>query len=380
MRSTRRAARPHRGRGAPRARCPRWRRARDPPRPGDGPGSPGSAPETLAVGPPADAEEVDQLNQEPRLARAALAHLLHEPAEPGDEAIAADPQERSRRHVADTRRLDHEDPGPAIGEAAVPVDDLDVASPSSVERHGTIAGTQVRVRAVKAPTRTGLKRRLISASSAPGQRAWGRSWAMEGSGVVRGSARAVRTVTPAARRAAPERWSIPFSRSGQGRRTGSGVSSPRIRAPRANSPLAEAAFEERPNLPPGAREARATQSHEQTTFLPLGPRGRRGCHGRDGGRGRTRAAAAVRPRQDGEPGLFSPLRIRGVTLRNRIAMSPMCQYSSEDGFANDWHLAHHAARAVGEQDCSSPRPRGSSPRAASLPTASASGRTSTSRL
>ncbi len=49
----------------------------------------------------------------------------------------------------------------------------------------------------------------------------------------------------------------------------------------------------------------------------------------------------------GEPGLFSPLKIRGVTFRNRIAMSPMCQYSSEDGFANDWHLTHHAARAVG---------------------------------
>ncbi len=45
--------------------------------------------------------------------------------------------------------------------------------------------------------------------------------------------------------------------------------------------------------------------------------------------------------------LFSPLTLRGVTLRNRIAMSPMCQYSSEDGFANGWHLAHHAARAVG---------------------------------
>ncbi len=52
-------------------------------------------------------------------------------------------------------------------------------------------------------------------------------------------------------------------------------------------------------------------------------------------------------RREGEPNLFSPLELRGVTLRNRIAMSPMCQYSSEDGFANDWHLAHHAARAVG---------------------------------
>ena len=45
--------------------------------------------------------------------------------------------------------------------------------------------------------------------------------------------------------------------------------------------------------------------------------------------------------------LFTPLELRGVTLCNRIAMSPMCQYSSEDGFATDWHLAHYAARAVG---------------------------------
>lgn len=49
----------------------------------------------------------------------------------------------------------------------------------------------------------------------------------------------------------------------------------------------------------------------------------------------------------GTPNLFSPLEIRGITLRNRIAMSPMCQYSSDDGFANEWHLAHHSARALG---------------------------------
>jgi len=49
----------------------------------------------------------------------------------------------------------------------------------------------------------------------------------------------------------------------------------------------------------------------------------------------------------GESKLFTPLQLRGVTLRNRIAMSPMCQYSSEDGFATDWHLAHYGARAVG---------------------------------
>ena len=45
--------------------------------------------------------------------------------------------------------------------------------------------------------------------------------------------------------------------------------------------------------------------------------------------------------------LFTPLELRGVTLPNRIAMSPMCQYSSEDGFATDWHLVHHGTRAVG---------------------------------
>src|SRR5512143_2176806 len=45
--------------------------------------------------------------------------------------------------------------------------------------------------------------------------------------------------------------------------------------------------------------------------------------------------------------LFTPLRLRGVTLKNRIAVSPMCQYSSEDGFANDWHLVHLGARAIG---------------------------------
>ncbi len=45
--------------------------------------------------------------------------------------------------------------------------------------------------------------------------------------------------------------------------------------------------------------------------------------------------------------LFSPLQIRDITLRNRIAVSPMCQYSSSDGFASDWHLVHLGSRAVG---------------------------------
>lgn len=45
--------------------------------------------------------------------------------------------------------------------------------------------------------------------------------------------------------------------------------------------------------------------------------------------------------------LFSPYQIKDVTFRNRIAVSPMCQYSSTDGFANDWHLVHLGSRAVG---------------------------------
>jgi 2,4-dienoyl-CoA reductase-like NADH-dependent reductase (Old Yellow Enzyme family) len=45
--------------------------------------------------------------------------------------------------------------------------------------------------------------------------------------------------------------------------------------------------------------------------------------------------------------LFSPLSIRDVVLPNRIGMSPMCQYSSTDGFASDWHLVHLGSRAVG---------------------------------
>ncbi len=45
--------------------------------------------------------------------------------------------------------------------------------------------------------------------------------------------------------------------------------------------------------------------------------------------------------------LFTPLQLRDVRLRNRIGVSPMCQYSSADGFANDWHLVHLGSRAVG---------------------------------
>lgn len=47
------------------------------------------------------------------------------------------------------------------------------------------------------------------------------------------------------------------------------------------------------------------------------------------------------------PALFSPVALRGVALRNRIGVSPMCQYSAVDGLATDWHLVHLGSRAVG---------------------------------
>jgi len=45
--------------------------------------------------------------------------------------------------------------------------------------------------------------------------------------------------------------------------------------------------------------------------------------------------------------LFSPFTIRSITLRNRIGVSPMCQYSATDGVANEWHFVHLGSRAVG---------------------------------
>ena len=45
--------------------------------------------------------------------------------------------------------------------------------------------------------------------------------------------------------------------------------------------------------------------------------------------------------------LFSALPIKSITLKNRIVISPMCQYSAHDGFATDWHLVHLGSRATG---------------------------------
>lgn len=45
--------------------------------------------------------------------------------------------------------------------------------------------------------------------------------------------------------------------------------------------------------------------------------------------------------------LFSPIKIKNIELKNRIVVSPMCEYSATDGFANNWHLVHLGSRAVG---------------------------------
>ncbi|WP_211200561.1 NADH:flavin oxidoreductase/NADH oxidase [Bosea sp. WAO] len=52
-------------------------------------------------------------------------------------------------------------------------------------------------------------------------------------------------------------------------------------------------------------------------------------------------------RRDPNPHLFRPISFRSVTSRNRIMLSPMCQYSAEDGLPNDWHFVHLGARAAG---------------------------------
>jgi 2,4-dienoyl-CoA reductase-like NADH-dependent reductase (Old Yellow Enzyme family) len=59
------------------------------------------------------------------------------------------------------------------------------------------------------------------------------------------------------------------------------------------------------------------------------------------------ASGVDHDREVPETDLVSPLTIRGITLRNRIAMSPMCQYSADHGLANDWHLVHLGSRAAG---------------------------------
>jgi 2,4-dienoyl-CoA reductase-like NADH-dependent reductase (Old Yellow Enzyme family) len=58
-------------------------------------------------------------------------------------------------------------------------------------------------------------------------------------------------------------------------------------------------------------------------------------------------ASVSAPRTSMPTGLFTPFEQRGLTLRNRVVVSPMCQYSCRDGHATDWHLVHLGSRAVG---------------------------------
>ena len=89
----------------------------------------------------------------------------------------------------------------------------------------------------------------------------------------------------------------------------------------------------------------------------------------------TERPSADHDREVPEIDLLSPLTIRGVTLRNRIVMSPMCQYCAEEGLADDWHLVHLGSRAVGGVALVSSRRRPSPATAGSRPATWASGAT-----
>src|SRR5438552_18081896 len=79
------------------------------------------------------------------------------------------------------------------------------------------------------------------------------------------------------------------------------------------------------------------------------------------------------------PGLFDPLTIRDLKFANRVFVSPMCQYSSHDGYANDWHFVHLGSRAVGGAGLVLTEATAVLPEGRISPQTSASGRTNTSR-
>src|SRR5215212_7710285 len=61
--------------------------------------------------------------------------------------------------------------------------------------------------------------------------------------------------------------------------------------------------------------------------------------------------AGKRPTVSPMSHLFTPFALREITFRNRVFVSPMCQYSSDDGMPTDWHLVHLGSRAVGGAAC-----------------------------
>ena len=76
------------------------------------------------LGPPPDPQEVQHLDDQPRPPAAALPHRLHQLAESGEEAVVPDPEQGPRGHVAHARGLHHQDAGPALREAPVPLEHL----------------------------------------------------------------------------------------------------------------------------------------------------------------------------------------------------------------------------------------------------------------
>src|SRR6202049_57199 len=62
---------------------------------------------------------------------------------------------------------------------------------------------------------------------------------------------------------------------------------------------------------------------------------------------RTSTSRGVELKEVRMASLFQEFRLKDVVLRNRIAVSPMCQYSSDNGFPSDWHFVHLGSRAVG---------------------------------
>jgi len=77
--------------------------------------------------------------------------------------------------------------------------------------------------------------------------------------------------------------------------------------------------------------------------------------------------------------LFTPFRLREIEFRNRIFVSPMCQYSSIDGMPSDWHLVHLGSRAVGGAALVMVEATGVTPEGASPRTTAAFGRMRTER-
>jgi anthraniloyl-CoA monooxygenase len=61
----------------------------------------------------------------------------------------------------------------------------------------------------------------------------------------------------------------------------------------------------------------------------------------------TRQTGIALPADNPPPPMFTPFKLRGMMLTNRVVVSPMCQYSAQDGVPNDWHMVHLGSRAIG---------------------------------